>query len=137
MSGLKNMARTLTLPDPEGATPRSCRPATLAPALPVGARLAAAAADRHRTPGARAVLGVVVEGPATRLVAADLQPHPCPLRHRRVHDRQKAAKRGVHSARNRRELRAPVALKLHPQMGAVGDAVERGEGGSVDGCTVV
>src|SRR5918912_1780045 len=114
MSGLKNVARTLTLPDPEGAAARSCRPATLTAALPVGARLAAAAADRHRTPGARTVLGVVVEGPAARLVAADLQPHPRPLCHRRVHDRQKAAKRAVHAGGNRRELRAPVALKLHP-----------------------
>src|SRR5919199_4554210 len=117
MSGLKNMARTLTLPDPEGAAARSCRPATLAPALPVGARLAAAAADRHRTPGARTVLGVVVEGPAARLVAADLQPHPRPLCHRRVHDGQKATKCGVHAAPNRRELRAPIPLKLHPQTG--------------------
>src|SRR4029450_9885790 len=79
---------------------RTIRPAALpAGSLPaaVGTRLHGVAAHLHGAPASGLVLGLVVEGPPARVVAARLEAPPSPLGHGRVDDRQEAGDRLLHS----------------------------------------
>src|SRR5215210_485983 len=82
----------------------SVSPTSLRLPTAVGPHLGPRAAHVHRAPAARAVLGAVVEGPHTPLVAADLEPPPGPFpqsAHRR--DEQTRRHPAVRGARPRRQ----------------------------------
>lgn len=112
---LEAEGKALSLPNGRWSCSAACRQAG-AVALPVGACLAAVAADPHRAPSAQAIAGGVVEHPSAVRCGAHLQPLPAAICCRGRRAGCQAGQRGSDSAAcYRGKVRRAVGIDLDPQ----------------------
>ena len=103
-----------------------CAPRRSGAAAPVGLRLRAVAAHRHRAPRPRAVAGVVVEGDVAGVPRARLQAVPGALGLGAGDDAEQAAGDAVDARRPGGDARVALGVERDRQARAVGGGVQRG-----------